>query len=104
LVSRGRLVTAMASAALLLLVMLPRTAWSPQSPSMLDDAHAGWIEIGAPPQIETAQIEAPPLRLTDAGPQRPQRGPRYRPASKIDDEIRRRAYEAVARSLETEAS
>jgi hypothetical protein len=34
-------------------------------------------------------------------PQVPARAVRHRPASKIDDAVRRRAYESVARSLES---
>jgi membrane glycosyltransferase len=99
-VPRGPLVMAMASAALVALVLLPRTAWSPELSPALHSRMAELAQMSPPPSYElptTVQVAA-------ASSQRPQRSVRYRPASTIDDAVRRRAYEAVALSLETESS
>ena len=84
---------ALAGAALLTLGLLPRTALSPGLPP-------GWLAmqaaLGEPPAIT---LDLPQPVQTVAA--RPQRSRPYRPASTIDDEVRRRAYEAVARTLAT---
>jgi hypothetical protein len=53
------------------------------------------MPLAAPqPAVRVANESNPRRRLT----------PPYRPASMIDDAVRRRAFEAVARSLDSEAS
>jgi hypothetical protein len=55
--------------------------------------------------VDAAAVEpAPPLRVAVASTPRPQRVRPYRPASTIDDGVRRRAYEAVAQRLATDSS
>jgi membrane glycosyltransferase len=94
--SRSRVVMALASAALLSLVLLPRAAQSPELPA--------WL-LAFEPETETPAAAPPqPLRVTAVVTPRPQRSRPYRPASTIDDEVRRRAYDAVAQRLGTESS
>ena len=89
-------VLALAVASLLALVLLPRTAWSPELPPGL----LAWA-----PMVDAAAVQpAPPLQVAVASTPRPQRVRPYRPASTIDDGVRRRAYEAVAQRLATDNS
>jgi len=46
-------------------------------------------------------VQSVPSVTISTSPQAPARAVRYRPASKIDDAVRRRAYESVAKSLES---
>jgi membrane glycosyltransferase len=88
--SRGPAALALASAALVALVLLPRTALSPELP-------AGWLVFA--PALEAPAAE--PSQMAAVNTPRTQRGRPYRPASTIDDDVRRRAYEAVAQMLST---
>jgi membrane glycosyltransferase len=98
--SRGYAVAALASAALVTLVALPRTALTPELSPELHAGHAALAQLD-----ELRRLGPPPSTwLATARVERPQRVVRYRPASKIDDNIRRRAHEAVARALELESS
>jgi membrane glycosyltransferase len=99
-VARGPVLMATAAALMSVLFLLPRTALSPELPPGLQAALDSWTLVD-PPRIESAQ--ARPSRDASLD-RRPQRVVRYRPASQIDDAVRRRAYEAVARSLEPQAS
>jgi hypothetical protein len=58
----------------------------------------------APASVPLAVELASPVQVLAVAAVRPQRSRPYRPASTIDDEVRRRAYEAVARTLTTENS
>jgi membrane glycosyltransferase len=89
------LLPALAIAMLAAAVMLPRTAWSPQLPP---ERRALQLLAQA---IEPPQIEAPAIVVAAAAAPRKPRV--YRPASRIDDAVRQRAYEAVARSLATDS-
>ena len=97
--ARGRAPAALlvAGAALAALAALPRPALSPELPLPLQ---LGMAEIE--PLHEAVAPALPPLRVA-AAPPRPRSLP-HRPASTIDDEVRQRAYEAVARSLLSESS
>jgi membrane glycosyltransferase len=86
-VSRGSLVMAMASAALVALVLLPRTAWSPELPPALRSRVLELAQASPPPSFELPT----PVQVSAANSARPQRGARYRPRA-IDDAVRRRAY------------
>ncbi|HYN61890.1 MAG TPA: glucans biosynthesis glucosyltransferase MdoH [Rubrivivax sp.] len=93
---RGPMAVALASAAL---VALPRTALSPElSPAL----HASFAALAQMSPLARAEPK-PVVRVATEGAKRPQRSPPHRPASTIDDQLRRRALEAVARSLESEA-
>jgi hypothetical protein len=84
---------ALASAAL---VALPRTALSPElSPAL----HASFAALAQMSPMARAEPK-PLVRVATASAKRPQRSLPHRPASTIDDQLRRRALEAVARSLE----
>jgi membrane glycosyltransferase len=85
--------TALACAALVALVLLPRTALSPELPM---SPPTGPFEMST---LSEQRAMPQPVQVANA---RPQRSRPYRPASTIDDEVRQRAYEAVARSLATE--
>jgi len=86
-----------ACAALLALTALPRTALSPEMPLALQLGSAEIVQPSEPPAL----AEPRPLRVATV----PRvRSTPYRPASQIDDAVRQRAYEAVARSLMTESS
>ena len=93
---RGPAVLALASAALVALVLLPRTALSPELPRRAAGLRAG--------------VAGDRRRALAAGAgggghtPRPARSRPYKPASTIDDAVRRRAYEAVAQRLGTENS
>lgn len=100
-VVRGRHVLAMASAALVALALLPGTALSPELPPA---AHAGQAAMAVLLQEQLRSELSSAEVVARASIERPLRAVRYRPASKIDDEVRRRVYEAVARSLELETS
>ncbi len=92
--ARGRAVLTLAGAAVAALVLLPRPALSPELP-------AGWLAYA--PAVEVPAAAPPqPIRVTVASAPRPPRSRPYRPASTIDDEVRRRAYESVAQMLGTE--
>ncbi len=93
---RGPAVLALTSAALVALVLLPRTAWSPELPP-------GLLAIVPAVQAPAAEPEQP-VRVAVAGTPRPARARPYKPARTIDDQVRRRAYEAVAQRLGTENS
>ena len=84
---------ALASAALVALVLLPRTALSPELPA---GPPAGLFEMST---LSEQRVMPRPVQVANV---RPQRSRPYRPASTIDDEVRQRAYEAVARTLATE--
>ena len=84
---------ALASAALVALVLLPRTALSPELPIR---APAGLFEIST---LSEQRVLPLPTQVASV---RPQRSRPYRPASTIDDAVRQRAYEAVARTLATD--
>ena len=84
---------ALASAALVALVLLPRTALSPELPVR---APAGLFEIST---LSEQRVLPLPTQVASV---RPQRSRPYRPASTIDDAVRQRAYEAVARTLATD--
>ena len=89
------LLPALAIAMLAAAVMLPRTAWSPQLPPEWRALQL-LAQASGPPQIEAPAI----VVAAAAAPRKPRI---YRPASQIDDAVRQRAYEAVARSLATES-
>ena len=94
--ARGRVALALAGTALVALVLLPRTALSPEMPAGL---------LAFAPRVEAPAAEASqPIRVAVASTPRPQRSRPYRPASTIDDDVRRRAYESVAQMLGTENS
>ena len=92
----GKAVLAFAAVALVALVLLPRTALSPELPTRFL-AFAPKVEV---PLIEPVQ----PLRLAVNATPRPVRARPYRPASTIDDNVRRRAYDAVATMLSPDNS
>ncbi len=96
-VKRLQLVAVAASLALGMLV-LPQTALSPALSPLLH------LQAGIPvPDDEPPIIVSSSTEMERAvSPQAPLRTVRYRPASQIDDAVRRRAYESVARSLEYE--
>jgi hypothetical protein len=100
--ARRPVAMAMATAACLVaLVLPPRTALTPGlSAALRDAAYAATLLQSEPQDL------GPPrsARVAAASADRPQRTVRYRPASQIDDAVRRRAYEAVARSLDLENS
>ncbi|HYN57924.1 MAG TPA: glucans biosynthesis glucosyltransferase MdoH [Rubrivivax sp.] len=100
--ARRPVAMAMATAACLVaLVLPPRTALTPGlSAELRDAAYAAAVLQNEPQDL------GPPrsARVAAASADRPQRTVRYRPASQIDDAVRRRAYEAVARSLDLENS
>jgi membrane glycosyltransferase len=100
--ARRPVAMAMATAACLVaLVLPPRTALTPGlSAELRDAAYAAALLQSVPQDL------GPPrsARVAAASADRPQRTVRYRPASQIDDAVRRRAYEAVARSLDLENS
>jgi membrane glycosyltransferase len=98
--ARPLLVMALATASLVALVLLPRPAFTPELSPALRNAFAQTVSPDEPAR-ETA---VRPRWVADANPSPPPRTLRYRPASQIDDAVRRRAYEAVARSLELESS
>ena len=89
---RGPALLAVASAAMVALMLLPRTALSP-----------GPAATPAPELLALQAFSEPPVIALRAAERsaaaRPQRARPYRPASSIDDELRRRAHEAVARTL-----
>ena len=87
---------ALASAALLALVLLPRSALSPAQPPPRAAAAFETMALGE--QAEPLALLRPP-RQVQVAEVRPQRSRPYRPASTIDDAVRQRAYEAVARTL-----
>jgi len=93
---RGPAVLALASAALVALVLLPRTALSPELP--------GGLLAFVPALQESAAEPLQPVQVAAATTPRPARIRPYKPASTIDDAVRRRAYEAVAQRLGTENS
>jgi hypothetical protein len=93
---RGALVMALASAAL---VALPRTALSPELSPALHASYAALAQMGPMAHVEPMPV----AHVATEGTKRPQRSQPPRPASTIDDEVRLRAIEAVARSLESEA-
>ena len=93
---RGPAVLALASAALVALVLLPRTALSPESAGRV----AGLRPALQAPAAEPLQS----VQVSIATTPRPARVRPYKPASTIDDAVRRRAYEAVAQRLGTENS
>ncbi|HMO45327.1 MAG TPA: glucans biosynthesis glucosyltransferase MdoH [Rubrivivax sp.] len=108
---RGRALLALAGTALATLMLLPRTALSPElSPELspvLQAPWAQWARLGqsrlTPPAVSAPRPQAlPPLQVALTQPAF--RPARYRPASRIDDELRRRAYRAVARSLAEQSS
>ena len=78
--------------------MLPQTALSPALSPLLHLQAGIPVLQDAPPIIVSSSIEMERA----VSPQAPIRTVRYRPASQIDDAVRRRAYESVARSLEYE--
>jgi membrane glycosyltransferase len=84
---------ALASTALVALVLLPRTALSPELPLR---PPPGLLEM---PTLSEQRVMPAPLQVASV---RPQRTRPYRPASTIDDAVRQRAYEAVARTLATD--
>jgi hypothetical protein len=90
------MVMAMAGVALAVLVLLPRPAGSPEPPT----ARLARVALRAPEPVDVRT----PVGMVAVIPERPQRVVRYRPASTIDDAVRQRAYQAVARSLESESS
>jgi membrane glycosyltransferase len=93
---RGRAMLALASMTVVALVLLPRTALTPELPPGL---------LAFAPQAEVPLTETlPSLQLLQASAPRPQRLRSYRPASTIDDAVRRRAYESVAHLNGTESS
>ncbi len=98
-VARGPVVMATAAVLMSVLFLLPRTALSPELAPGLQVAFGSWTLVD-PPHIESVQTRPSGVASLD---RRPQRVVRYRPASQIDDAVRRRAYESVARSLEPEA-
>jgi len=89
---------ALATAALVASVLLPRTALSPELPE------GPPISLLALPALDDQYVLPQSVRVSDVATARPQRARPYRPASTIDDEVRRRAFEAVARTLATESS
>ena len=93
---RGPAVLALASVALVALVLLPRTALSPELPPGLL-AFAPALQAPAAEPLQSVQVSI-------ADSPRPARVRPYKPASTIDDDVRRRAYEAVAQRLGTENS
>jgi membrane glycosyltransferase len=94
--ARGRVALTLAGTALVALVLLPRTALSPELPAGL---------LAFAPRVEAPAAEASqPIRVAVASTPRPPRSRPYRPASTIDDDVRRRAYESVAQMLGTENS
>ena len=96
-VKRLQLVVVAASLALGMLV-LPQTALSPALSPLLH------LQAGIPvPDDEPPIIVSSSTEMERAvSPQAPLRTVRYRPASQIDDAVRRRANQSVARSLEYE--
>jgi membrane glycosyltransferase len=98
--ARGRALMAMAMTALAALVLLPRPALSPELPDALQARLAAMASTAEP----TAAGMRPPVRVAATNTARASRNARYRPASTIDDDVRRRAYEAVARTLTVERS
>ena len=86
---------ALASAALVALVLLPRTALSPELPM---SPPTSLFEMAT---LSEQRVTPQPVQVASV---RPQRSRPYRPASTIDDAVRQRAYEAVARTLATESS
>jgi hypothetical protein len=98
-VSRSRWVATMAAATLVAMALLPRAALTP-GPAVAAQTDA--IAVSSWPADELLRsIDAPqtPHAVAAAIPSRVQRAARYRPASTIDDALRRRAYEAVGRAL-----
>jgi len=84
----------LAGAALAAMVLLPRTALSPELP----------VPVPRPSGVfETITLseepELPRPLVVQVAEVRPPRSRPYRPASTIDDKVRQRAYEAVARTL-----
>ena len=92
---RPRALLALASAALVALLLLPRTASSPEATATLAHELLALQAFSEPPVITLRAA----VRSAAA---RPERARPYRPASSIDDELRRRAHEAVARTLASE--
>ena len=90
---RGPALLLAASVVLVALAVLPRPALSPERPLSLQ---LGLAEIEA--DAEMTPVAAPRAVRVAIAP-RPVRAAPYRPASTIDDAVRQRAYEAVARSL-----
>ena len=110
---RGRALLALAGTALAMLMLLPRTALSPalQAPLAPLAPLAQWAEWTpwaqrGPAAMQTVSAPRPqalpPLQVARSEPAL--RQVRYRPGSQIDDELRRRAYRAVARSLAADSS
>jgi membrane glycosyltransferase len=84
---------ALASAALVALVLLPRTALSPELPIRMP------TDLFEMSTLSEQRVLPMPTQVASV---RPQRSRPYRPASTIDDAVRQRAYEAVARTLAPE--
>jgi membrane glycosyltransferase len=98
--ARGRFVAALASVALVVMVLLPRAAVTPGlSAEVLAGQELMTLLRTTMPRTESIE---PGVTTANANVNvRPQRAVRYRPARMIDDDVRRRAYDAVARALET---
>jgi membrane glycosyltransferase len=94
---QGRMVLALGSAALFVVALLPRPALSPElSPSLRAEQELVALVRSSAPQVQMPELTA----QLDTTRKRPVRTVRERPARMIDDAVRQRAYEAVARALE----
>jgi len=100
--ARSQLTALTASvAAVAMLALLPRPALSPElSPALLVHASITPTPQSDPPPMDTLALVQSTLP-TSTRAQITARALRYRPASKIDDAVRRRAYESVAKALES---
>ena len=91
---------ALASPVLVTLVLLPRTALSPELPPGLQSSL-----MALAPVVEESIIEPLlPVQVSVATAPQVQRSRPYRPASTIDDAVRRRAYQAVAQMMSVETN
>lgn len=92
---RSRAALGFAACTLAVAATVPHVAWTPQlSPALQIEQQIALIQRAAMAQVP----ELPKVEV------RPQRVVRYKPARKIDNAVRARAYEAVRRALEAEAS
>jgi len=96
----GRGVMALATAALTAMVVLPRTAESPEVPPAV---LAGQEVLALVASLPVVVLQSEPVVAvrTSVRPRPTTRSVPYRPARMIDDAVRERAFQAVAQALET---
>ncbi|MEO7853365.1 MAG: glucans biosynthesis glucosyltransferase MdoH [Rubrivivax sp.] len=96
----GQMVMATATAALTAMVILPRTAATPEvSPAVRAGQEV--LALVASLSAQAEQAAAPTTAVRSSRPRAVARVLPHRPAQMIDDAVRQRAYLAVAQALET---